>query len=50
MSEYITYVAVLDDCRNLVLFASKIAEMRQSLSDRHRASRLGAIISKGDRF
>lgn len=50
MSEYITHVAVLDDCRNLVLFASEMMEMRQSLQDYHRASRLGAITSKGDSY
>ena len=50
MSEYITHVAVLDDCRNLVLFASEMSEMKQSLRHHQRASRLGAITSKGDSF
>lgn len=51
MSEYITHIAVHDDCRNLALFAEDTAiELKQSLQSRPRASRLGAVTSRGDRF
>ncbi|MDY6941061.1 MAG: hypothetical protein SWY16_25810 [Cyanobacteriota bacterium] len=50
MSEYITHIAFLDDCRELALFAdSTIAELKQSLQNHLRASQLGSVTSKGDK-
>lgn len=51
MSEYITHVAVHDDCRNLALFVEDTAaELKQSLRNHPRVSLLGSLASRGDRF
>ena len=50
MSEYITHMAVNDDCRNLALYAdTTLPEIKISLQEHLRASQLGAVTSKGDR-
>lgn len=50
MSEYLTHIAVLDDCRQLALLDPATAPpIRQALTNQLDVSRLGSSASKGDK-